>query len=272
MNLKSVAGTLTKKYPWNICDLGATKHSQEWAFRYLVKAVLVTGGSDSASEDAIEAIFKKYPTIASVAEANSLTLGKLIADAGVRFHPRKAENIIAIAKFCHQNVGVVPSDRYTLESLPGVGRHVASVFCATVFGEPEFAVDLHVKRVLSRMNFVRPKDNDIVVENAVTGSSLDRKQLGHFSRALVDFGQDICGKTPQCGRCPFVSECKGAIQAVTKTAKLISVQIQSGSMQVPSSDGSKNYTVSFHNGVGSCTCTANRRFKKQCSHIATARG
>lgn len=267
MNLQKIAGELTSRYHWNICDFGRKDHDKEWAFTYLIKAILVSGGSDDSSEIAVKAIQRRYSNIAAIAEANYSEMTELLAPTGIRFHPRKAKQIVEIAKKILP-LKYVPDDREQLESYDGVGRHVASVVLATVFGEPEFAIDVHVRRILSRMGFIGGKASEISIETLVS-KSVDDSKIGHFSRALVDFGQSICGSTPLCHMCPFRMECP-AVGHVAKSS-VISISKNNQAVNIASSNNpTKQYIVQFKNGVPSCNCIANRRFKKQCSHIAEA--
>ena len=57
----------------------------------------------------------------------------------------KAANIIKTARILlEKHGGEVPSDRKSLEALPGVGRKTANVVLNTAFGEPTIAVDTHI--------------------------------------------------------------------------------------------------------------------------------
>ena len=105
--------------------------------------------------------------------------------------------------------GLIPKERRLLEELPGVGRHVASVTMAWVHEAAEFGVDTHVRRIMHRWGYIRPKDPEVVIEakvKAVVGS----KDIGKFSRAFVDHGQSVCGFTPNCAGCHLRYSCPTA--------------------------------------------------------------
>lgn len=269
MTIQQIAETLTAKYRWNICTFGLAKGSNEWAFRYLVKAVLVSGSSDDASEAAILSIGKAFPSIHDLAGAKYEVLAELIEQAGVRFHPRKARQIIQIARRVAE-LPAVPNNRKDLEALDGVGRHVASVILATVYGQNEFAVDLHVRRIFERLGLIPEKYAEIAIERLVQ-NAVEPSLLGHFSRALVDFGQSVCGFVPQCAGCPLAAMCptaKGTASSPTRATKG-PVAGFDGVFTVPSTSGDKDYTVRVQNGTSTCSCIANRRYHKICSHITS---
>ena len=105
--------------------------------------------------------------------------------------------------------GDVPKERDELEVMNGVGRHVASITMAWCYQRPEFGIDVHVKRILTRWGYVDEGMSDIQIENKVK-SLIPEGQIGHFSRAFVDHGQQVCGYTPNCSECYLKHSCPTA--------------------------------------------------------------
>ena len=105
--------------------------------------------------------------------------------------------------------GDVPKERDELEVMNGVGRHVASITMAWCYQRPEFGIDVHVKRILTRWGYVNEGMSDIQIENKVK-TLIPEKQIGHFSRAFVDHGQQVCGYTPNCSECYLKHSCPTA--------------------------------------------------------------
>jgi len=105
--------------------------------------------------------------------------------------------------------GEVPNDRETLQSLPGVGRHVASVTMAWVHNAPEFGVDTHVRRILQRWGYIEAKEPEPLIEAKVK-AIVEKDKIGRFSRAFVDHGQTVCGYTPDCSACHLRYSCPTA--------------------------------------------------------------
>ena len=80
------------------------------------------------------------------------TIRDIIKSCGL--YKNKAKNIAGLSHILvEQYHGEVPSDRESLESLPGIGRKSANVVMSVAFGIPALAVDTHVFRVSRRMGF-----------------------------------------------------------------------------------------------------------------------
>jgi len=103
----------------------------------------------------------------------------------------------------------IPEEREPLQKMNGVGRHVASITMAWVHQKPEFGIDTHVKRILKRWNYITDEMSDVEVEAKVK-TLIPEKQVGHFSRAFVDHGQQVCGFTPDCSNCFLRGSCPTA--------------------------------------------------------------
>lgn len=92
-----------------------------------------------------------------------------------------------------------------LKALPGVGHHAASVMMALAFEDyNHFAVDLHVRRIIRRLELTDFEGPDHYIEELFLKEA---KEPGLLSRAFVDFGKDICGLHPLCSMCPFEESC-----------------------------------------------------------------
>mgnify|MGYP003331927034 CR=1 FL=1 len=86
---------------------------------------------------------------------------------------------------------------------------MASVSLAWIYQEPEFGIDGHVKRILKRWKIFKPGLSDVNMERRIK-SEVPKNLVGHFSRALVDHGQELCGYTPECHRCFLRNSCPSA--------------------------------------------------------------
>jgi endonuclease III len=210
MNLQDLASELTVKFEWKKFTFGTTVGSDDWACRYLMSCILVGGSLEASTLRAATQIFDKFSDLYLLEHADQLELEKMISSNGVRFHGPKATYLKKVAGILRARYnGRVPDNRADLEQLPGVARHVANVILATVYGKNEFAVDIHVRRILSRFGF---HGSDQVLENLVR-ESVNSELLGHFSRSFVDFGQTICASTPTCEECFLSSKCPSKAEA-----------------------------------------------------------
>ena len=103
--------------------------------------------------------------------------------------------------------GAGPTDRESLESLPGVGRKTANVVLNMAFGQPTIAVDTHLFRVANRTGMGAGK-TPLAVEKA-----LERRIPAHWKNHalhwLILHGRYICkARKPACPECPVDDLCR----------------------------------------------------------------
>ena len=204
MNTLQVANVLTEQYPWNRFDFGIRdkgEHFKEWVWRYASACILCANEREANVLAICELLFEVYPHWYEMAEAHPEELADLLKN---RIKPdrcrRKAESLIALAKICTEDG--VPVTKEEFKKVPGIGEHMSAVMRATCYSAPEFAVDVHVRRILKRMGLVDEKMSDKKIEAQIK-EEVPAEMLGHFSRSFVDFGQDICGYYPKCNQCQF---------------------------------------------------------------------
>jgi len=275
LKAQTAAALLVDSYPWAKFTFLTTQGTETWACRYLISTILVAGSLESRTIECAESLFTKYPELYDLERVSFRDLADHIEQHGIRFAGKKAENIIKTAKIIRNTYnGRVPSERAKLEKLPGVGRHVASVILATVYGENEFAVDVHVRRITKRLGLVGANDSDRTIEDKIV-AAVEPDMLGHFSRSFVDHGQQVCAYRPKCSTCFMSAQCptfngevvekKKAKQTTTvETAK---VALEPGLFTFEfTNDKGKVYTVTVKDTVPSCSCLG-WRFKQKCKHV-----
>ena len=120
----------------------------------------------------------------------------------------KAKNVISLSqRLLDDHDGAVPTDRESLESLPGVGRKTANVVLNMAFGQPTIAVDTHLFRVANRTGMGAGK-TPLAVEKA-----LERRIPAHWKNHahhwLILHGRYICkARKPACPECPVDDLCR----------------------------------------------------------------
>jgi endonuclease-3 len=253
IRLQQAAQYLVGKYKWVRKSPQSLSNTDKMLF--LVASIL--GGGTNEMRAVL--VSKQIRDVWTITEEELLTLAH---KAQILYAPIKAKHAyqtIQLVKLKYQKQ--VPQDRKKLESLPGVARHVASVVMATLFDLPEFGVDLHVRRIMSRLK-VQPTHSsaEISYEKAVT-SVIDKDLLGHLSRAFVDFGQDICGAKPRCNLCSLDCPSRNvdnksvaSLERQTFTVKFVR-EVTTGELQA----------VSVRQGRLKCTC-ADYAQQFKCKH------
>jgi endonuclease-3 len=186
---------LERTYPDAVTALEYTN-----PFELLIAVILSAQCTDARVNLTTPTLFAKYPNAAALARADQEDVERIIKSCG--FFRTKAKNIIAAARgLVAEHGGEVPSDRESLEALPGVGRKTANVVMSVVFEEAAFAVDTHVFRVSHRLGLTLAT-TPLGVEQDVT-KLVPREKWRHAHHWLILHGRAICkAPIPQCGRCP----------------------------------------------------------------------
>ena len=179
------------------------------AYQLLIAVILSAQTTDVGVNKATPALFERFPTPASLAEAEQLEVEGYVRTLG--FYHQKAKNIIATCqRIVAEFGGEVPDTMEGLTSLPGVARKTANIVLGEAFGKVEgIAVDTHVFRLAHRFGLTEEHDQDKV----------ERDLLGIFPREvwhrvnydLITHGRAVCtAKRPACGACFLSDVCPSA--------------------------------------------------------------
>lgn len=153
-------------------------------------------------------LFRLYPDARALAKAPVSKLEKIVQSTG--FYRMKAKHISQLAKTVAEKFGgEIPSDRASLESLPGVGRKSANVILSQGFGMQAMAVDTHVGRLARRLGY-SVSENPLTVERDLC-SFIPEKDWTEAHLLLITHGRTICtARKPDCGICPAAKVCPSA--------------------------------------------------------------
>jgi endonuclease-3 len=175
-------------------------------FELLVAVVLSAQATDISVNKATAKLFPVANTPAAIFALGEEGLKSYIKTIGL--FNSKAKNLIkTCAILVAEHGGVVPRDRETLESLPGVGRKTANVILNTAFGEATIAVDTHIFRVANRTGLA-PGANVRAVEDELVRVTPDEFKR-HAHHWLILHGRYVCkARRPECPRCLIVDLCE----------------------------------------------------------------
>ena len=186
-------------------------------FQLLVATVLAAQCTDARVNLVTPALFSKYPTVKSFAEADVSDVEKLIYSTG--FYRNKAKNIVACAKVLMEKYdGKVPDTMEELIALPGVGRKIANLLLGDVFGKPCIVVDTHCKRITKLLGLTKNTDP--------TKVEMDLKKIippeygAMFCHQIVEHGRAICvARRPKCEECGMNTVCDYYKKGMKKLGK-----------------------------------------------------
>lgn len=173
-------------------------HKQHW--QLLVAIMLSAQSTDQQVEEALPALFERFPEAKNAADAPAEAIEEKIRSIGL--YKSKAKNI---KKCCTQIVeqygGEVPADLDELVKLAGVGRKTATLFLADAYGIPGVTVDTHVFRISHRLGWADGKD-PVQTERELM-KALPKEHWNRINFQLIYHGRSVCtarkAKCEQCG-------------------------------------------------------------------------
>lgn len=149
-----------------------------------------------------QAFLEQFPTPRACAVASLGDVLRLWQGLG---YPRRAKNLHATATLTtERHGGNLPDDLDSLLALPGIGPYTARAVLAFAYERDVAVVDTNIARVLARTAGERltPKQAQALADAAVPDG-----QGWLWNQVLMDLGATVCGRTPQCERCPLAGSC-----------------------------------------------------------------
>jgi len=173
---------LLRWYEREARDLPWRRTRDPWAI--LVSEVMLQQTQAARVVPYYERFLARFPDPAACAAAPAAAV--LRAWSGLGYNRR--------ALALHRAAGVVAREGWPddLSSLPGVGPYTAAAVASFAFGASVLAVDVNVRRVLSRRG----------LEVAEPSPQLNQ--------ALMELGATVCtARAPRCEVCPLAEGCEG---------------------------------------------------------------
>lgn len=158
---------------------------------------------------------QQFPTVQSLAAA---PLDRVIkAWEGLGYYSRARNIHHAAQQIAHSFGGSLPESTTDLESLKGLGPYTVGAIQAFAFKQKAAAVDGNVMRVLARHELIeddisKPKTQSRMRERTLELLPNDEPWI--VSEALIELGATLCGRDPQCPRCPLQRSCKARAEGV----------------------------------------------------------
>lgn len=202
LKMNKIFNYLDELFENPVCELEFNKD-----YELLIATVLSAQTTDKRVNKVTRVLFKKYPSIEALSNAEISDIESIIKEIGT-YH-KKAIFVKDIAtRLLNDNVTVLPNDRKYLESLPGVGRKTTNVFLSVIYEEPAIAVDTHVTRVSKRLGLANEEDTVDVIEKKLM-KKVPKERWGRTHHQLVLFGRYYCkAKNPECVNCKLNDICK----------------------------------------------------------------
>ena len=202
MKMNNIGEYLDELFPNPKCEL--IYHND---YQLLIAVVLSAQSTDKRVNSVTPIIFKKYPSLNVLKEANLEDLESIIRPVGS--FRKKAFYVKEIARIIDEEYsGVVPTNRDSLLKLPGVGRKTINVFLSEYYNEPAIAVDTHVERISKRLKIAPKKANVLEVEKKLM-KYFPKEEWGRRHLQMVLFGRYQCKAIkPLCEDCKLIDICR----------------------------------------------------------------
>ena len=199
--VRDIIETLKALYPDALCSL---QYEKDYELLFAVR--LSAQCTDERVNRVTPALYARFPTLESFAEADPNEVGEYIHSCG--FFNGKSRDIVACAKaLIERHGGRVPDTMEALTALPGVGRKTANLILGDVYGQPAYVCDTHCIRITGRLGLTDGSKDPVKVERQLR-EVLPPEESSNFCHRMVLHGRALCmARKPNCAACPLRPDC-----------------------------------------------------------------
>ena len=153
---KKILAILSSLYPDAKAELNFKND-----YQLVVAVVLSAQCTDKKVNQVTPELFKKYKNFRELSLAKEADVAKIIRP--INYYKIKAKNIIGLSQqVITEFKNKLPTDKCSLQTLPGVGRKTANVVQCEKGTEPALPVDTHVFRVSNRIGLTKNSKKQMV--------------------------------------------------------------------------------------------------------------
>lgn len=192
---------LKKAYPDAVCALNYGKD-----YELMISVRLSAQCTDARVNQVTPALFARFPTLESFAEADVAEVEEYVKSCG--FYRHKARDIVlACQTLLHDYGGVVPDTMEELLKLPGVGRKTANLLLGDIYKKPAVVCDTHCIRITNKLGLAKGKEPEKVERQL--WEVLPPEESSDFCHRIVLHGRAVCtARAPKCGGCVLAPCCE----------------------------------------------------------------
>lgn len=194
--VSEIVRCLEECYPLAECTLDYKKD-----YELLFSVRLAAQCTDARVNEITPALFARFPTLESFAEADVAEVEEYVHSCG--FYRAKARDIVGSARMLTERFGGrVPDNMDELLTLPGVGRKTANLILGDLYHVPgSVVVDTHCIRISNRLGLVDDLKDPAKIE-AELRRQLPPEKSSDFCHRLVLHGRAVCtARKPACSSC-----------------------------------------------------------------------
>ena len=205
--VSEIVRLLEEAYPLAECTLDYKKD-----YELLFSVRLAAQCTDARVNEITPALFARFPTLESFAEADAGEVESYVRSCG--FYRAKAHDIVGAAQMIMRDFGGrVPGNMDDLLKLPGVGRKTANLILGDIFKVPgSTVVDTHCIRISNRLGLVDDLKDPVKIEQELR-RQLPPEKSSDFCHRIVLHGRAVCtARRPDCENCTLCRVCQFAEQ------------------------------------------------------------
>ena len=193
--VRRIIETLKGIYPEGLCSL---RYEKDYELLFAVR--LSAQCTDARVNMVTPALYERFPTLESFAQADPKEVGQYIRSCG--FYNGKAKDMVLCAQRLLADFGGrVPGTMEELTSLPGVGRKTANLILGDIYGQPAYVCDTHCIRITGRLGLTDGSKDPLRVERQLR-EVLPPEESNNFCHRLVLHGRAVCtARKAKCGEC-----------------------------------------------------------------------
>ncbi|MCD7830645.1 MAG: endonuclease III [Clostridiales bacterium] len=198
----SIVNALKALYPDSLCSL---QYDKDYELLFAVR--LSAQCTDERVNKVTPALFQRFPTLESFAEADPAEVGEYIHSCG--FYNSKSKDLVNCAKMLLADYGgKVPHEMEDLLRLPGIGRKTANLIRGDIYKEPGSVVtDTHCIRITGRLGLTDGSKDPAKVEKQLR-AVLPPEESNNFCHRMVLHGRAVCtARRAKCEICPLCEWC-----------------------------------------------------------------
>ena len=196
-----IIAELERLYPDALCSL---EYKKDYELLFAVR--LSAQCTDARVNQVTPALFARFPTLESFAQASEAEVGEYVHSCG--FWRAKAHDLVASAQMLLQDFGgKVPDNMDDLLRLPGVGRKTANLILGDVYGQEGYVCDTHCIRITGRLGLTDGSKDPLRVEKQLR-TCLPPEKSSDFCHRMVLHGRAVCtARSPHCDVCTLRPLC-----------------------------------------------------------------
>ena len=201
LEVNAIIAELERLYPDALCSL---EYKKDYELLFAVR--LSAQCTDARVNQVTPALFTRFPTLESFAQADEEEVGQYVHSCG--FWRAKAHDLVASAQMLLRDFGgKVPDNMEDLLRLPGVGRKTANLILGDIYGKEGYVCDTHCIRITGRLGLTDGSKDPLRVEKQLR-TCLPPEKSSDFCHRMVLHGRAVCtARNPHCDACTLRPLC-----------------------------------------------------------------